>query len=326
MIKRHSKVNVGFSMSKNYIDKEITGYVSIEILKNIFNLFTWVYRGEDISNAFEEKSNITALFKSFNLNAFITDSIEGSTVVFYNKLKQLVDIRKLEVNVLNFESKNNKLLVREDFKYKTLYNIYKRNEKDIPATFLLFNSIFKRTLDKTIKKIESNGQITSLLTYTDIIRPDFNYKLLKKDLLINKQEEENYQVNEIYIIQDCTLSMYNYIEKIKILKAYILDTALQVNWNVHWIEASASIFSETFYENKNDIQNIEMNFEGSFIDYKNILKEKRFINKKLVIITDGTDDFNFNFSSVSSDINLVTFNENYNLKNKIGAYGKYYIF
>ena len=330
MIQRHPKVEkLSFDRHINYYiqNKELYGHVSMEVLESIYNLFTWVYRGKSIKGAFKkEDDKITLLFSAFNLKSFVSDSITDSTIIFYNKLKALIDIRELSYGRINFEPVNNKLLIEKDFKITSLYNLYKESIYDIPISFLLFNNIFKVTQDKVITNIKSTGQVVSLLTYTDIVRPDFYYKLLKKNLLINDTTNEEDITNKIYIIQDCTLSMNNYIDKLKILKAYILDTALRFGWKVVWIEAFTSILSETEYKDKKDIIDIKFKFKGSSINYRDILKDKKFIDKKLVIVTDGTDNFNFNFSSISADTNLITFTENYNLKNKIGAYGKYYIF
>ena len=333
MIKIHPKVRGEEKLFLFYIDKaiddrELEGYVSKTVLINIYNLFTWVYRDDDIRGAFDsEDYKLYELFKSFNLQGFLSPTIAETSFVFYNKLKRLVDIRKLELNQVVKDSSANKLLLRDDFKNSSLYEIYKNSEEDIPKSFLLFNNIFISSIEKKTNPITHLRQLNSVPSYSALVRPDFSYKLAKKNLLVVSNQEEDKGMNSIYIIQDSTSSMQDYIKKIRVLKAYILDTVFKNNWSVVWIEAGNGIISKNTY-NK-DTENTDF-FSFSFlkgeIDYKHILTGDEFKRKRLVIITDGTDDFDFDFTTISSTTNIITFNENYKLKNKIGAYGKYYLF
>ena len=329
MIQPHSKVDIKtFEKLLNIelLENPITSYLDVTVLKWIYNVFTWKYRGENISNAFTNKdSKVLKLFKQFNLEAFISNSIMETTIVFYNKLSSVIDIRSFSIGVIN-KTPNNKRFIKVDFKVESLYNIYKNSIYDIPTNFKLFNTIFKNESVYKSLTMSKFSDVTKLTYSSDFVRPDFSYKFYKKKFYINSDEDDEHQNKQLIVIQDCTLSLQMYKEKLKVLKAYILDSAFKEKYEVNWIEAGMYTISDKIITEDSFDGVLNFTFSTHKVEYSALFKSKNFINKKLVIITDGTDDFNFDFSNITQQINLITFNENYALKNKINTYGKYFIF
>jgi uncharacterized protein YaiL (DUF2058 family) len=58
----------------------------------------------------------------------------------------------------------------------------------------------------------------------------------------------------------------------------------------------------------------------------NILTKDEFIDKQVIIITDGTDAFNFSFATKTNKINVISFTDNLTLRNKISNYGMFFKF
>jgi hypothetical protein len=79
------------------------------------------------------------------------------------------------------------------------------------------------------------------------------------------------------------------------VKAFILDTAFKNDYQVEWLFVSNRINHRVSY-NKANIANIDMQFHysGTFVDTSSILMNSW---KQVVIITDGTDMFDFPFNT-----------------------------
>jgi hypothetical protein len=88
-------------------------------------------------------------------------------------------------------------------------------------------------------------------------------------------------------------------EPIKNGESFILDTASKnVTHQVEWLFVSNRINHRVSY-NKANIANIDMQFHysGTFVDTSSILIADEFMGKQVVIITDGTDMFDFPFNT-----------------------------
>jgi hypothetical protein len=55
-----------------------------------------------------------------------------------------------------------------------------------------------------------------------------------------------------------------------------------------------------------------------------ILTSKELKGQKVIIITDGTDDFNIPRATVTKQINVISFSYNDSIKTKILNYGKFF--
>jgi hypothetical protein len=95
-----------------------------------------------------------------------------------------------------------------------------------------------------------------------------------------------------------TALLYTEIRKpIKNGESFILDTAFKNDYQVEWLFVSNRINHRVSY-NKANIANIDMQFHysGTFVDTSSILIADEFMGKQVVIITDGTDMFDFPFN------------------------------
>jgi hypothetical protein len=93
------------------------------------------------------------------------------------------------------------------------------------------------------------------------------------------------------------LSIQRYESQLKMVKAFILDTKKN-DYQVEWLFVSNRINHRVSY-NKANIANIDMQFHysGTFVDTSSILIADEFMGKQVVIITDGTDMFDFPFNT-----------------------------
>lgn len=332
MIKCHPNVddsNFYSTLDEKLKDFHIKGYVSKKVLKLLFNIFSWIYLEDKLLNkAYIITNNkLKELFDSFNLHNFKGDSIYYSAILFYILLSKLVDIRALEKGEIAKvkDTNSNKLLHGKSFSFDSLYDIYKNADADLSDNLLLFDSIFIPNNDKEVRNIKSFGEIVNVNSFSSLVRPDLHYKLATKQLLVKVEKEEYNKTPIVYVLQDATYSMERFQEQLKVLKAFILDRSFSNNYDINWLEVTTYIRSEKLYTKKElDKIDFSFNFYGSKVNTELILTDKRFENKKVIIITDGTDNFNFKFNTVTTDINIITFSENKFIKNKILNYGKYF--
>lgn len=268
-------------------------------------------------------------FNQFNFEAFVVGSIIESTVLFYNKLKTIINLRSLNKLQINKKEINNKLFQKEDFKIDSLYEIYAEVKADIPIDFLRFNYIFKTDKEGVEDmRFKSLMDIPHIKSYISLVKPDFTYNLIKQNFTLNKTKESKKKTKkEIYIFQDCTNSMKDYLEKLKVLKAYILNLAIINNYTVVWLEVYSTIHSTRIFTSSKDVEKLApFTFISSFINFKAVFQSLNHIKKDIVIISDGEDNFNLDFFKKENEISLIVFNNNLILKNKIRKYGKYYLF
>jgi hypothetical protein len=333
MIKLHPMVddkNFDIEIEKAVKNANLSGYVSKKTLKLFFNLFSWVYIEGNTNEAFysSDNSKLKAFINRFDLFRFKGESLCYSSVLFYQKLNRTINLRLLSESSLisEYQEGDNKLLEESDFSYKSLYDLYKEGIGDISPNLLLFNGLFNSVPVKTVVKLYSYSDVVRARSFSDIVRPDFPYKLATKQLEINKNLEIDVEKgNKLFILQDSTKSMEAFIPELKAIKAFILNEAFVNNYEIEWLAVSDKINSREFYTKEN-IKNkkVSFTFSGFKIDLRDILSSNEIKNKKVVIITDGTDSFDFPFKTKTKDINVISFNDNTKIKNKISNYGRFF--
>jgi hypothetical protein len=330
MISCHPRVKLsGFEQGIDIAIKDagLIGYVSRDTLKEFFKLFSWVYVQGDVSKAFKENTKLKQFLSRFDLFRFKGPSLCYSAVLFYQKLSRVIDMRKLELGDLcTMEAGANKLFFSEDFSYKELYKLYAENPGDLSTDFLLFNELFKNTQEKQVKKISACSELSRRTDITALVRPDLGYNLALKKLDVNYQKESSVkEEKKIYILQDSTHSMVPYEGQLKMIKAFILEAAFKNDYQVEWLFISDRVNFRVLY-NKANIATTEIRFyfSGIRVDTTKILVQDELLNKQVVIITDGTDSFNFPINTKTKKINVISFLDNINIKDKISTYGRFF--
>ena len=310
---------------------DITGYISIDILEIFFNAFSWIYFDkeilyEDVKN--KESIKLKKLIDTFDLKYFKGDSLYYSAVLFYKKLSNLINMRSLkDKKILKIKSKQeNKALLKKDFLFDNLYNLYAGSFSDIPSNFLLFNDIFNKNEVKQVKHISNYSQILKTTHITNLIKPDLGIKVALKTLQVNTQEiKEGMNKTKIIVLQDASFSMEKHTEKLSVLKAYILNESLKNNFKISWNFCNSDIIKQENYD-KNNIKtkNIGHLFKGFTFEIEQLLNN--IIDKdihSILIITDGEDNFDIPFKLRSVKINAISFTFNNGLKANVSKYGKF---
>jgi hypothetical protein len=330
MISCHPRVKLsGFEQGIDIAIKDagLTGYISKDTLKEFFKLFSWVYVQGDIRGAFTQNTKLEQFFSRFDLFRFKGPTLCYSAVLFYQKLSRVIDMRKLDLgDICSMQAGDNKLFFSDDFTYKELYALYAENPGDLSTDFLLFNELFKSTEEKQVKKISAYSELSSRTDITALVRPDLGYNLALKKLDVNYEKESSVkQDKKIYILQDSTHSMVPYQGQLKMIKAFILETAFKNDYQVEWLFISDRVNSRVLYTKENiATADIRFYFSGVRIDTTKILVQDEFLGKQVVIITDGTDSFNFPINTKTKKINVISFLDNINIKDKISTYGRFF--
>lgn len=305
----------------------LTGYVSKDTLKEFFKLFSWVYIQGHTAGAFKSNTKLEKFLERFDLYRFKGESLCYSAVLFYQKLSKVIDMRSLEKDDIIMKSPgSNKLFCSDDFSFKALYALYAENNGDLSTDFLLFNELFRSSVEEEVRELESYSEIFKRTDIAAVVRPDLGYKMALKRLSVNYQkEEEDLSNNTIYVLQDSTHSMTSYEGQLKVIKAFILDCAFKNDYQVEWLFISDRINYRITY-NKENIASQEIRFiySGIAVNTTKILTEDEFMGKQVVIITDGTDTFDIPFNTKTKKINVVSFLDNINIKDKISTYGRFF--
>lgn len=328
MIKCHPKVddaNYSIHLQRETYDLEVAGYESDKILRILFNVFTWMYMEGNIHGIADCK--IKDFLLNYDLTAYMGNSPVYSAILLYNKLSKDINLRELENNrIEKIAPGDNKILTNVNFEYKELLELYKSNAGDISKDFLLFNDLFRIDHEKEVLPLVNYGEITKVSSLVDMVKPDLSYKLVSRQLQVNRNVEVNEcKKNKIYVLQDCTYSIQDYIPNIKTIKAFILNEAFKHDFEVDWLYISNKINDRTLYTAKTiSTDKIDFELAGSVIDTSKILIEDEFINKQVIIITDGTDSFNFPFNTKTKKISVISFLDNEEIKNKISNYGRFF--
>jgi len=204
--------------------------------------------------------------------------------------------------------------------------MYREGTGDLTNDFLLFNSIFKTSIDKEVSNIKNYGDIVRTVGVSNLVSPDLGYKISSKSLNVNYNKEiSDISDKKIYVLQDCTVSMKRYDGHLKMIKGFILNQAFKNDYEVVWLLVNDRIIDEQVF-NKDNLNEVNSNnmFYGIRVNTSKILTEDRFAHKKVIIITDGTDQFNFEFNTKTTQVNMISFNDNVELRNIIANHGRFF--
>ena len=307
------------------MDLETKGYVSMKSLEILFNLFYWVYYEEDVERTV---SNIKMLefLDQFDLDKFKIDSPLQSAVVFYNKLTRLVDLRSFETFKIDTTKTSNKKMSGDSFKFSNLYKMYEDSNSDLTDDFLMFNDIFKSVEVSDVRPIRALSEVVKTVSFVDLIRPDFSLKIAEKTL--NTKFDEDNEEEEpafLYVIQDSTFSMNAYKDSMCMIKGFILNEALKKGYTIKWVEVADRILKEELLT-KDNIETVTFPtiYKSTELDFLKVLQDPMFSNKKVVIITDGTDTFKIPHGLRAETLSVISFTNNLKLKRNVLKHGKFY--
>ena len=306
----------------------IEGYVSMNVLKVFYKAFTWVFLGNGIKDAAIKDKKIKAFFNLLSLETFREATISESAILLYIYLQKRVNIRELESSrIVSIGGGKNKLLEEKDFVTKELYTFYMEADADIDKEFLLFNSSYNRVTNTPITTtIKSHGAVNSAVRKYELALNSLPYKLVNKTLLI-KDSAETSEKGELIILQDCTYSMSSYKGLIFNIRAAILNKAVEEGIKVIWAYVSNKVVDINIYDSNalSGLTDFVLDKETR-VELSGILCSDLCKGKKVVVITDGTDDFDFEFESKATEINFIYFKKNVKLLNKITSYGRTFRF
>ena len=330
MIRCHPKLDDSsfrFNIEDAIKAAELTGFVSYSTLKQLYNLFSWVYLGKGDPLDSVENIEVKKFLSVYDLYRFKGASICYSAVLFYQKLSFVIDLRKFDLEeIVGVVEGGNKLISSSSFSFPSMYKLYAESKGDLGTEFLLFNSIFTQDSNRTTKILDSYTDITNLKDLTAPLRPDFEYNLAVKNLLVKKNElDETETKRTLYIIQDSTYSMQEYESQIKMLMGFILNEALSHDYVVEWLFVSKIEHHRIQFTRQNiNAEEHNLLFGGVTFDTSIVLTSDEFIGKQVVIITDGTDMFEFPFVTKTKSLNVISFLDNINIKNKIATHGRFF--
>jgi len=340
MIIKHKQMddsNFDREIERELNNFELSGYVSMRALKTFYDMFFWVYLEKGyINNAFkdsEEAYKLSRIVSILNLSAFISkDGPAYSAVLLYQKMAQIIDMRSFDSgSVKELSSKDsNKVMDRDDFITEKMYDAYISSNLDIPKNIILSNrDIFTGISD--VKKdsiIKHVSQVFNLSSVSDIVKDDFSYKLATKKLIVRTSTSEkgiDEAINRIVVIQDNTASMVKHVDKLSLIKLYILNFAISNGMVVDW-----------HYSNNNEVDTYNMgnihkdillgDFRGVGMDISSVLSKNVCKDNKIIFVTDGEDSFDLDFTSGAKELSVISFTNNNGLK--IGALksGKFFKF
>jgi hypothetical protein len=137
------------------------------------------------------------------------------------------------------------------------------------------------------------------------VRPDLAYSLATNKLNVNFEKESSSKEDKKYMFFKTALSIQRYESQ---LKWWHFRYRFQKRLQVEWLFVSNRINHRVSY-NKANIANIDMQFHysGTFVDTSSILIADEFMGKQVVIITDGTDMFDFPFNTKTKKISVISF-------------------
>jgi len=304
---------------------ENSAYVSIKVLEYLFNIFTWVYDSKSIANAFVDEPKIEAFFKTVDIKLYLGKSPIYSAIVLYNKLNKLIDMRKFEQGVVVEEACKNKQFLAPEFVFKEVYEEYVNSSFEFGRDFLLFNEIFLPK--RTYRKAPLVSLSDSLkLSKTELILPTFKYKLATKKFSVNIiQNDVLTDTKTLFVIQDVSYSMSEYVKALYFIKAFILKEAFVNGYEVTWLGFSNKEYSRDVYTPDN-VQElvVEQSFFSGALNYTSILCSTELQGKEILLITDGTDTFDVPKTVSFKTLNVISFTENKSLKTKISKYGRFF--
>ena len=301
------------------------GLIKDNVIKIIFDAVTWHRIEGAPEKAFIEPGPIKELFKHFNFFQTEFMTVFEATAFIYRLIMLRYNIRSFSLGILeDVEVGVNKRLTREDFKFDVLYAVYSKTAGEVSDNFLLFDSLFIEVEQKDVVKISKLSDVMNVSAISDYASKDIlKYKIGTKSLNIKTARVDAGDKKELIVLQDSSGTMEDFEDGILAVKAYITDRAIAEDFDIRWLYITSEIHKEEKYTptNVGDLGEYKEYFNND-VDLSTILSNKEFTGKNIIIITDGTDDFNFPFSMVTEKIHLVYFLENEILINKFNAYGK----
>lgn len=327
VVPRLDTSNIEFFIEQEVSDFGVTGAVSLPLIREFYNIFSWIYVKKYIPIDKIEHEGLVKVLSHYNLYDYIGPSIAYSAVFFYMELSKKYNMVSLgKGKVVSVEDVSNKLIKKDHFMFDELYDMYDKCKGDLSDDFLEFNSIFTKKDEKDIRNIKAVGDVLKVTSKTSLIRPDFEYKLSSKQLQVGYNTENDGEESKmIYVLQDCTESTKKYIKQINMVKAFILNEAFKHDYKVTWhfveqyIVGTQEFSKETIKQTK--IENI---IHGYKVNVTKILTNDEYLGKQVILITDGTDSFDFKFNTKTRNINVVSLTDNNKIKNKISHYGKFF--
>lgn len=330
MIKTHPRlktINKNLLINIQLKQFDLHGDVYRPVIDMLYDVFSWYYvEGRNIVPDIENKVIKEVLSKYF-LDFYIGDSISYSAVLLYADLSRKYNMRDLGAGKKTpVTEASNKLFKKSHFLFEDLYKMYNNSAGDLSEDFILFNELFEVNSEKEVTNIKAFGEVLKTNSKVDLVKPDFSYKLITKQLQVNRVKEECGNSEKlIYVLQDCTESTRRFENQINMVKGFILNEAFKHDYVVEWLFVESKVIDsqrlskETIKQE--EIKNVVF---GSKVDITNILTEDRFLNKQVIILTDGTDPFNFKFNTKTKKINVISLTESTNIRNKIANYGRFF--
>jgi len=314
-------------IEENLLNYELRGYISLPIIKALFYVYSWEYVEKTLKHTFVKESVFEKLFKLFPYKQFMWDDMYESAILFYSFLSTQVDMRALDTDsfVKYIPGTGvNKQFTEEYFVDASLYESYKNNVLDIPKDFLKLNFSMSKDIVQEQANMTHYGQVINTASKVDLLRPDLPYKLITHELRVKVQKEEKSK-ETLVIIQDCTVSMRNYVNELLMTKVFILNKAFKNNLTVHWIRFNKVIESEVYFNKATYLGDSKtLGYNGDELDLKKALRGTKYIDKDLIIITDGTDNFNSDLNVGSKSLNVISFTDNLIIRNKLANYGRFF--
>lgn len=325
----HPKINTSkldklFEIEKREFNLPM--FVSDIVLYMLFDVLSWSFFNAPIKNAYKDVPKLGELFESINIDYVAHLPLVEASLYLYVKLSKEYDMRSIEKGeVVKIKEGDNKALGKDDFTISELYDTYKKGKADISKDLLNFNDLLISTNIKAVVNIQSFGEITKAARLFDLALPDLHYKLGTKTLLVNHNvENTGHDDKLLYVLQDSTYSMKKFIDKLLNVKAFIIDAAIKNDYKVVWLYVSNGERERDVYDKDNYTIGEDIIYTGINVNMTSLLLKEEFNHKKVVIITDGTDSFDFKFNTSTSDISCISFIDNINIRNKINMHGRYF--
>jgi len=325
------------SIKQELIEIGYTGYLSDKLLINIYNILTWATKDSSF-NALVKKhpevADITALLETIEYTLFLKHDLRKSLASLYLHLSLILDLRTLvkgEVKYFNNQGEciANKKYNDDDFANSNLYASYISDRLEIPKDSLIFNYVFGEMVTRktAIGNISTISELAKSCNKADLVRPDMLKKAINNELKVRDAKTEMPK-QVLYVLQDATFSMEAFINRIHSTRSLILKKAEELGVDVDWRYVNTKVFDNVYYTSEAVGSNADIDttlkFQGSTVDIEKVLKDKTYYNKNVVIVTDGTDSFNFNFNTKAKTLSVLSFTENNIIKQKLTSYGRFF--
>jgi len=321
MVIRHRQMDdSGFEreIEKELSNFDISGYISMKAIKAFYDMFFWVYLEKgDVNNAFSdthEAIKLRRLLTIMNLSAFI--SREGpaySAVLLYQKMNQIIDMRSFDNDIiveLDGKINPNKFMEEDSFIDVTFYNKYRESDYDIDKSFFIFNRGMEHSFSLHTNRMKYYSQAMKAKNKSDLVRKDLWYKMYSKELVVSDIEvSENEGDKKVIVIQDGSISMNDYMEKLVFIKNIIINDAFLNGYEIEWIEGARNIISTTIYNVDNYVDTEIENYTLYNFDIVRLLNKRKLNGEKIIIITDG-EDYLDDITFTNNTLNVISFNEN----------------